>query len=1175
MESLFQQILLLYVLFLSACISYCKETGVYYVIPSTGDQHCPIDQECHTLSYYAKSVTFPPNIALIFLEGEHILNDTFVMEGLENVILIGQGEWVQGFHWSVMQSTVVIRCTSDESNGFNISDTGAIHVSGLTLTSCATGLAINNSMTVTIHHLSCQNNSEKGLYIGISNTPSNIIACTVSILESSFSHNGCQRGSLFPTNKSDGNAVLEVRKELVVTNITVVSSNFSYGCSLFTSGGLIVYSTRTRATIMKFYNSLFLNNYGFDVGGLMIFVTRYLSVTTENCNFINNSRIISHNDNTGGMYLRSDVIDFNVSNCLFLGNHGDYSGGLLLYSRNYANFSIIDTVFSNNGGENGAAMCISAEDILYVLIQNVSVSNSYHNKQLPGPTQCAVYVFSDTYCLVEVSGIYTVNNNMTGLRLKQCALFFTNLSSSFINNTSGDNGGAIYVDQTSFITANDEAAVYFINNTAELTGGAIYSESKSVLEEDDDTLHVCTITWVNASFLGNYAKQSGNDIYGGRFYNCQWGGKRLQSDYTFKGHVACDVSELIPDYFPKPLSSTVSSDPLGVCLCDIDNNIDCYNRSLHMEVYPGQSINVSLVTVGLCGGISPGLLETRGNGVDVILDKSSQQTSFLCKQFKYQLKQQQSINGQVTIQTTSLLQLIGASVDINITFLQCPLGLQLVNTSGTCQCSIDVNGIECNASWIPHPIRRSGNNWLYYSHDYNCTVVHRNCPFDYCNESPVSLSLDESDLQCMYNRSGILCGECQPGLSLMLGSNRCNSCENKYLSLVIVFMIAGIGLVIFLMVCNLTVSVGTINGLLFYANVVKLNEAVFFPNGVSIPVLSQFIAWLNLDLGIQTCFFNGLDGYWKTWLHFVFPIYIWLIVVFIIIGCHYSGKLSRLCGNNAVPLLATLVLMAYSKLLRNIKNGLMMTTVKCDDTIWNVWSVDGNIGYLEGKHIPLFVVSLLFLLIGLIYTVLVFSSQWLQRYSGKCCKSSMDPTVKLKPLIDAYSGPYKDKYRFWTGLLLIIRVILTTTFSYTTGPIPQLNNYIIIIISGILIKMSNGGVYRDKRLNTLESLYLINLGIISLLAALSDHMRLEITYFITATSISISLLVFFATVLTHVYISIEKKYGNFFSCCRRHQILSIIAEEDKPLLNNSNEEELYSPGRIIQKRESLIFDFDE
>ena len=188
--------------------------------------------------------------------------------------------------------------------------------------------------------------------------------------------------------------------------------------------------------------------------------------------------------------------------------------------------------------------------------------------------------------------------------------------------------------------------------------------------------------------------------------------------------------------------------------------------------------------------------------------------------------------------------------------------------SGVCQCDrvIEaVKGTQCNVDWMPHPIKRSGNNWLHYNEQYNCTVAHRNCPFDYCNTSTVFLSLNESDLQCTNGRSGTLCGRCQPGLSLLLGSNQCGSCENKYLSLVLAFIVAGVALVVFLLVFNLTVSVGSINRLLFYANVIKLNESVLFPNGM--PVLSQFIAWLNLDLGIQTCFFNGLDGYWKTWLY--------------------------------------------------------------------------------------------------------------------------------------------------------------------------------------------------------------------------------------------------------------------------------------------------------------------
>ena len=89
------------------------------------------------------------------------------------------------------------------------------------------------------------------------------------------------------------------------------------------------------------------------------------------------------------------------------------------------------------------------------------------------------------------------------------------------------------------------------------------------------------------------------------------------------------------------------------------------------------------------------------------------------------------------------------------------------------------------------------------------------------------------------------------------------------------------------MFLNLSVSVGTINGLLFYANIMKLNEGFFFPNG-NVPFVSQFISWLNLDLGIEVCLFDGLDGYWNTWLQFAFPAYLFLLMGGIIVGCRYS-----------------------------------------------------------------------------------------------------------------------------------------------------------------------------------------------------------------------------------------------------------------------------------------------
>ena len=127
------------------------------------------------------------------------------------------------------------------------------------------------------------------------------------------------------------------------------------------------------------------------------------------------------------------------------------------------------------------------------------------------------------------------------------------------------------------------------------------------------------------------------------------------------------------------------------------------------------------------------------------------------------------------------------------------------------------------------------------------------CPLNYCNIVKCNASLNNSDTQCSYNHSGILCGACQPGLSLALGSERCLPCYNKYLALLIPFKLAGPVLVGFKLI-DLTVSQGTMNGLIFYVNVIQANCYIFLPRR-STHVLSVFIAWLNLDVGVETCTF--------------------------------------------------------------------------------------------------------------------------------------------------------------------------------------------------------------------------------------------------------------------------------------------------------------------------------
>ena len=126
------------------------------------------------------------------------------------------------------------------------------------------------------------------------------------------------------------------------------------------------------------------------------------------------------------------------------------------------------------------------------------------------------------------------------------------------------------------------------------------------------------------------------------------------------------------------------------------------------------------------------------------------------------------------------------------------------------------------------------------------------------------------------------------------------------------------------LVCKLTVATGTLSGLVFYANIVGINRNIFLPVE-STNAFSIFIAWLNLDFGIETCFYDGLDTYSKTWLQFVFPVYIWVLVGLMVQVSRFSQRFASLLGNNPVSVLSTLILLSYTKILRTLIAVLYLT----------------------------------------------------------------------------------------------------------------------------------------------------------------------------------------------------------------------------------------------------------
>ena len=226
----------------------------------------------------------------------------------------------------------------------------------------------------------------------------------------------------------------------------------------------------------------------------------------------------------------------------------------------------------------------------------------------------------------------------------------------------------------------------------------------------------------------------------------------------------------------------------------------------------------------------------------------------------------------------------------------------------------------------------------------------------------------DDDHACDFNKAGRMCGGCKENYSLAVGSSHCIHCpNNNNLALLIFFAAAGFLLVFFIGALNLTVSVGMFNGVIFYANMIWIYKDILFPDRSSshgVQFLKTFIAWLNLDFGIETCFVQGLNAFSKTWLQFVFPFYIWLISVAIIVCCRYSSRLTKIFSNRGLPILATLLCLSYVKLMRTIIDGMGFTIYHDINSTRSevAWSLDGNLHYGQFPHIFLLLAVLAALL---------------------------------------------------------------------------------------------------------------------------------------------------------------------------------------------------------------------
>ena len=695
--------------------------------------------------------------------------------------------------------------------------------------------------------------------------------------------------------------------------------------------------------------------------------------------------------------------------------------------------------------------------------------------------------------------------------------YFSNITLSGVvvfSNNRAIRGGAMAL-YSSTLNVAPGANVSLVNNSAVETGGAIYINPSLIpnpllLEENydefpkrarQDILPQCFYHLLNCStgasytfsFADNSAMQGGDDIYGASLNYHQSSGN-------------CNLTVIMNS---TGLSS-VSSDPTRVCLCDSEGIPQCKNNSYNyrsLEAYPGELFTVSAVLVGGDFGVTRGSVHANLLYLDdpslPSLTSLSQYTQVInnvthCSNLSYSLYGNMHDYNEMRL-TTNIgtgyefhcdyrdeLCFLVALVFLDITLLPCPPGLTLLENPPICDCYpvLTDNDVKCEI--INKRGLFSWNSDLWVNVTEAGVLYGKYCPFNYCNAKNQQIDLkDDSDSQCAFNRAGRLCGGCKEGYSLAIGSSHCIRCpKNNNLALLIFFAAAGLLLVFFISAFNLTVTQGMINGLIFYANVLWAHQGLLFPqqtgaNGVALTLMATgrtFIAWLNLDFGIQICFFNGLTAFWKTWLQYLFPFY---TAGLFFVGLRYFSKLAKLFGSRSVPTLATLLFLSYTKLLRNIIITLELSrlTNHPNDTSYYVWSIDGNLNYGQFPHITLLLMAIgCLLLLWLPYTMLLLLMQWLRRMPNPRISKWI---TRYKPVFDAYFAPLKDKHHYWFGVLLISRGILLIS-SLTANINPAVSPFLLHGVAILLLCYMNfNQVYKKKSVLILESAFLINLIILT------------------------------------------------------------------------------------------------
>ena len=732
-------------------------------------------------------------------------------------------------------------------------------------------------------------------------------------------------------------------------------------------------------------------------------------------------------------------------------------------------------LFKSNTGINGA--CLFAEVYrkdsnakITIILQ--STSASYNNQNIPYLSITGIFVMKNIDKVI-INGTKTTFTNNIGSVIYSLNTHIHLYGNITFYNNKAISGPAFHMKE-SYLYFNEMLHVVLKENRAYHSGGAIRIANMLRTTAISD----CALIFSSSStsvviFNNNTADKRGDSVSAFPIYSCH-------SSENSNNKTAITIHSL--QYYlnhTKILNSNHASGLLDIssepCYFIIDDNSTA-------NQYPGRTIQINMAAFDCSGNgayseITVSLVVKR-HGRRIIENKSHIARKEE-QQLIYEKKRYTPINVTVFHKDADaeqlkfyVLFLIKRSLNSTLHSLDmlpsCPTGFELDRKQGKCICSKAVikyykfmesytqANCDINTLTISRPEQHHfllPTEWIgTISKNVTDFAVSYTCPLEFCrpnSDASSSFKLNEQTGQyfilidsskqakrniCRHHREGVLCSKCEEGYSVVFGSGQCKKCSNWWLLTLVIYTIAGPLLIYLLYTLKLTLTTGTLNGIIFYAQVANLgllqlmlyigSEIHYSSVG---NFLSVFLSLLNLNLGFPLCLYDGMNNFSKTILNFAFPIYLQIIVAGLIIASRRSLWLSNKTSHSSVQVLVTVVHISLTQLLIstiNIFKSVKIFTANTKDV--QVWFKDGTIDFNSSDQ----------RLIIAMATSLTVSTVFFLPYlslliGGKYIIRTRLGNQYFRSTYEAIHGPYKENRRCWFTarfLLLIAMIIVYTVF---------------------------------------------------------------------------------------------------------------------------------------------------